>query len=261
MTRLIRHKISIATAAFLFAWALIAVFEAQSLAWQDTSAIAKPKAKAKTKTSGRTARPGYYQGRRIADVMSYEGAEWLIRPSRVDEEQPDKMLDALRIPEGATVADVGAGVGYTSLKIAQRVGPKGRVLATDLQPEMLRMLADNAEAAGVTNIKGIRCTPTDPKLPENAVDLIIMVDVYHECSDPEATLQGLRKALKPDGRLVLVEYRGEDPDVPIKPEHKMTLKQVRKELEPQGFVFKESLEFLPWQHLIILGKSNVDPMP
>ena len=106
----------------------------------------------------------------------------------------------------------------------------------------------------MTNIKPIRATQTDTKLPEAAVDLILMVDVYHECTDPETTLKGLFKALKPGGRLVLVEFRGEDPDVPIKPEHKMTLKQVRREVEPQGFTFKESLEFLPWQHVIIFEK-------
>ena len=138
--------------------------------------------------------------------------------------------------------------------MARRVGPRGTVLATDIQPEMLRMLRNNAREAGVTNIKPIRSTQDDPKLPEGAVDLILMVDVYHECSAPELTLLGLFKALKPSGRLVLVEFRGEDPDVPIKPEHKMTLDQVRREVEPQGFVFKESLEFLPWQHVIIFEK-------
>ena len=152
-----------------------------------------------------------------------------------------------------------------SIRLARRVGPKGTVYATDVQPEMLRMLASNARAAGLTNIKPVRCTQTDPRLPEGQVDLILMVDVYHECSDPEATLQGpAEAALKPGGRLVLVEFRGEDPDVPIKPEHKMTLTQVRRELEPQGFTFKESLEFLPWQHIIIFEKpanpgANDDP--
>jgi ubiquinone/menaquinone biosynthesis C-methylase UbiE len=194
-------------------------------------------------------------GRRVADVMTFHGADWLVRPEREQEEQPDAMLDALKIAPGATVADVGAGVGYTSLKLAQRVGPKGTVYATDVQPEMLRMLVANARDAGVKNIKSIRCTATDPKLPESQVDLILMVDVYHECSDPEATLQGLRKALKPGGRLVLVEFRAEDPEVPIKPEHKMTVVQVRRELEPQGFTFKDSLEFLPWQHVIIFEKK------
>jgi ubiquinone/menaquinone biosynthesis C-methylase UbiE len=193
-------------------------------------------------------------GRRIADVMSWEGAEWLFRETRVEEEQPEAMLDALKIPRGATVADVGAGAGYHSIRLARRVGPKGTVLATDIQPEMLRMLRENARSAGVANIKPIRATQLDTKLPDETVDLVLMVDVYHECSDPERVLQGLFKALKNTGRLVLVEFRGEDDWVPIKPEHKMTLEQVRHEVEPQGFVFKDSLEFLPWQHVIIFEK-------
>jgi SAM-dependent methyltransferase len=212
-------------------------------------------APAKPKVQRRRNGPRMYMGRPIADVMTFHGADWLVRPEREQEEQPEAMLDALKIAPGATVADVGAGVGYTSLKLARRVGPTGTVYATDVQPEMLRMLVSNARAAGIKNVKPIRCSADDPKLPEGTVDLIVMVDVYHECSDPEATLHGLRKALKPGGRLVLVEFRGEDPDVPIKPEHKMTLAQVRRELEPQGFVFKESLEFLPWQHIITFEKT------
>jgi SAM-dependent methyltransferase len=211
--------------------------------------------KAKSKAPRRRGSSRMYMGRPIADVMTYHGADWLVRPEREQEEQPDAMLDALKIPQGATVADVGAGVGYTSLKLAQRVGARGTVYATDIQPEMLRMLVANARDAGVKNVKPIRCTASDPKLPEGQIDLILMVDVYHECSDPEATLQGLKKALKPGGRLVLVEFRAEDSEVPIKPEHKMTLAQVRRELEPQGFTFKESLEFLPWQHIIIFEKA------
>ena len=166
------------------------------------------------------------------------------------------MVNALKIPEGATVADVGAGVGYTSLLLSRQVGPKGTVLATDLQPEMIQMLQANMREAGVKNVRSIRCTPSDTKLPEGMVDLALMVDVYHECIDPEAVLQGIRRALKPGGRLVLVEFRAEDPDVPIKPEHKMTLKQARREVEPQGYTFKESLEFLPWQHIIIFEKPK-----
>jgi ubiquinone/menaquinone biosynthesis C-methylase UbiE len=221
---------------------------------------AKPKSKPKSKagrasqTRARRDPAGFYMGRRIADVMSWEGAEWLFRETRIEEEQPEAMLDALNIPRGATVADVGAGAGYHSIRLARRVGPKGTVLATDLQPQMLKMLKDNARGARVTNIKPIRATQTDTKLPDAKVDLILMVDVYHECSDPETTLVGLYQALKPRGRLVLVEFRAEDPDVPIKPEHKMTLDQVRREVEPQGFLFKESLEFLPWQHVIIFEK-------
>jgi ubiquinone/menaquinone biosynthesis C-methylase UbiE len=189
--------------------------------------------------------------------MSWQGADWLFRETRIEEEQPEAMLDALRIPRGATVADVGAGAGYHSIRMARRVGPEGTVLATDLQPEMLQMLRQNAETAGVSNIKPMLATQRDTKLPDGKVDLILMVDVYHECSAPEVILQGMKKALRPGGRLVLVEFRGEDPEVPIKPEHKMTLKQVRREVEPQGFTFKDSLEFLPWQHVIIFEKPPV----
>jgi len=229
----------------------------QPKAEQDsTKTKSKAKGKAGRSSKARTRRdlPGFYMGREIAPVMSWEGVDWLFRETRIEQEEPEAMLNALKIPRGATVADVGAGAGYHSIPLARRVGPKGTVLATDLQPEMLRMLQANARTAGVTNIKSIRCTQTDPRLPEGMVDLVLMVDVYHECSDPEATLQGLMRALKPRGRLVLVEFRAGDPKVEIRPEHTMTLDQVRREVEPQGFIFKESLEFIPWQRIIIFEK-------
>ena len=230
----------------------------RALAAQDDPAPARTQAKPKAPRRRGEART--YMGRPIADVMTFHGADWLVRPEREQEEKPDAMIDALKIAAGATVADVGAGVGYNSFKLARRVGPTGTVYATDVQPEMLRMLVENARSAGIKNVKPVRCTSTDPRLPEGQVDLILMVDVYHECSDPEATLHGLHMALKPGGRLVLVEFRAEDPDVPIKPEHKMTLAQVRRELEPQGYTFKESLEFLPWQHIIIFEKPAGEPV-
>ncbi len=221
-----------------------------------STARPKAKTKAKAKAPARNDPPGFYMGRPIADVMSWEGADWLFRETRIQEEQPEAMLRSLKIPAGATVADVGAGAGYYSIRLARKVGPKGVVYATDVQPEMLRFLRENARAARVANIKPIRSTQTKTNLPAGTIDLILMVDVYHECTDPEVILQGLLTALKPGGRLVLVEFRGEDPEVPIKPEHKMTLEQVRKEVEPQGFTFKESLEFLPWQHVIIFEKPR-----
>jgi ubiquinone/menaquinone biosynthesis C-methylase UbiE len=219
----------------------------------------KPKAKSSRSPRTRARRDprGFYMGRQIAQVMSWEdgGIEWLFRETRIDEEQPEAMLDALKIPPGATVADVGAGAGYHSIRLARRVGPQGTVLATDVQREMLLTLRGNAQAAGVTNIKPLLATQTDTKLPKGGVDLILMVDVYHECSDPERILHGLFEALKPGGRLVLVEFRAEDPLVPIRPEHKMTVEQVRREIEPQGFVLVDRpLEFLPWQHVIIFAK-------
>ncbi|MDR3617955.1 MAG: class I SAM-dependent methyltransferase [Paludisphaera borealis] len=222
----------------------------------------KPKADAKQadqpKPKARRDRPGFYMGRRIADVMSWQGAEWLYRETRIEEEQPEAMLDALEIAPGSTVADVGTGAGYHSIRLARRVGDGGAVLATDVQPEMLDLLRENARTAGIENIKPLLATQRDTKLPAGKVDLILMVDVYHEVSSPEVLLAGLHKALRPGGRLVLVEFRGEDPEVPIKPEHKMTLKQVRREVEPQGFRFQRSLEFLPWQHVIIFEKPKPD---
>jgi ubiquinone/menaquinone biosynthesis C-methylase UbiE len=255
-------RLALAFAAFGLAGALAAsqAAGAQTTGADEPSKAARPESKGAArpaaKSKARREPKGFYMGRRIADVMSYEGAAWLLRESREQEEHPEQMLDALKIPAGATVADVGAGVGYTSLRLAARVGPEGTVYATDLQPEMLRMLAANVQEAGYKNVKPVRCTPSDPKLPAEKLDLILMVDVYHECSEPVATLKGLRAALKPGGRLVLVEFRAEDPDVPIKPEHKMTLRQARREVEPQGFAFKDSLEFLPWQHIIIFEKPK-----
>jgi ubiquinone/menaquinone biosynthesis C-methylase UbiE len=217
-------------------------------------AVAQEAAKTRPKPGDRVPKSREYKGREIAETMSFLGADWLIRESREEEERPDQMLDSLKIKPGDVVADVGAGVGYTSLRLSRRVGPEGKVLATDIQPEMIRMLRANMRTFGVKNVVPLLATQTDTKLPEGKVDLVIMVDVYHECSDPEALLQGIRKALKPGGRLVLVEYKAEDPNVPIKPEHKMTTAQARKEVEPQGFAFKEVLDFLPWQHILIFER-------
>jgi ubiquinone/menaquinone biosynthesis C-methylase UbiE len=210
---------------------------------------------------GRGVLDGTYMGRLIAPAMSYLGADWLLRPEREVEEEPERMLDALGIEPGMTVADVGAGVGYTSVRIAKRVGPTGTVLATDIQPQMIRMLRQNIRRMKLESvIKPILCTPQDPKLPEGQVDLVIMVDVYHECSHPVETLQGIRRALKPGGRLVLVEFRAEDPEVPIKPEHKMSVEQARGEVEPQGFPFVKLHDFLPWQHILVFEKPRApDP--
>ncbi|HEV8717064.1 MAG TPA: methyltransferase domain-containing protein [Candidatus Binatia bacterium] len=200
--------------------------------------------------------PKTFKGRVIAPAMSYQGAGWLERPDREATEQPEKVLDALKIAPGSTVADIGSGTGYFSLRLAKRVGPQGRVLATDIQPQMLALLDENRRAAGTRNIEPILCTPTDAKLPAGQLDLALMVDVYHELAYPEETMAQVRRALKPDGRLVLVEYRGEDASVPIKPEHKMTLAQVRAEIEPMGFQVQEVLEFLAYQRVIVFKKTR-----
>jgi len=200
--------------------------------------------------------PKTFKGRVIAPAMSYRGAGWLERPDRESTQQPEKVLDALKIASGSTVADIGAGTGYFSLRLAKRVGPQGRVLATDIQPQMLAFLKDNMRANGIQNIEPILCTPTDAKLPAGQLDLALMVDVYHELEYPEETMAQVRRALKPDGRLVLIEYRGEDPTVPIKPEHKTTLAQVRTEVEPMGFRLQEVLEFLVQQRIMVFVKND-----
>src|SRR6202035_3844148 len=166
-------------------------------------------------------------GRQIAPVMGAAGAGWLERPEREAEEAPEKALDALGIRSGMVVADIGAGTGYMSLRIAKRVGPTGKVYANDLQPDMLRRLRENAARAKIANIETVLGEEADPKLPPGQMDLVLLVDVYHEFSEPQKMLRKIRETLKPDGRLVLLEYRKEDPSIPIRPEHKMSVAQVK----------------------------------
>ena len=152
------------------------------------------------------------------------------------------------------VADIGCGSGYVSRKISKKVGATGRIYGVDIQPEMLALLAKRMAMFRITNVQPVRGTITDPQVPRASCDTMIMVDVYHEFSEPEKMLDRIRESLKPGGRLVLLEYRGEDPKVPIKPEHKMTVKQVRAEVEPEGFRFDQSIEVLPEQHIIVFRK-------
>ncbi len=197
-----------------------------------------------------------YEGRRIAGTCSYLGADWLDRPERAQREQPEKVLDLLGITRGMTVADVGAGTGYFTVRLARRVGANGSVLATEVQREMLAMLDARLVREKLDNVRLIPATEHQARLPERCCDLVLLVDVYHELSDPAGIMAGIRRALRDHGRLVLVEYRGEDPKVPIKPEHKMTLAQIRKELEPLGFAFVKSLEDLPDQRIVIFTRDD-----
>jgi ubiquinone/menaquinone biosynthesis C-methylase UbiE len=194
-------------------------------------------------------------GREYAGVMGAGGADWLVRPERSEEEQPDKAIALLGIAKGATVADIGAGNGYMTWRLAERVGPTGKVYANDIQPEMLQMLRENMLQRKLKNVETVLGKFDDPKLPANTMDLVLLVDVYHEFNAPQQMLRGIRDALKPDGRLVLLEYRGEDPSVPIRPEHKMTVAQVRAELEPEGYRVDRVLEDLPRQHILIFKKT------
>ena len=192
-------------------------------------------------------------GRRIATVMSHLGAEWLDRPERVSEEQPDKAIAALAISPGATVADVGAGSGYMTARLAVAVGPTGRVYATDVQPEMIEKLKARVNAANLQNVTPVLSTADDPRLPEGAIDLILMVDVYHELAAPQRVLQQLKRALKPAGLLVLLEYRKEDPSIPIREEHKMTVADAKAEVEAEGYRLASVIETLPRQHILIFS--------
>jgi ubiquinone/menaquinone biosynthesis C-methylase UbiE len=194
-------------------------------------------------------------GREYARPMSADGADWLSRPERDGEEQPKLAIEALNIPKGATVADIGAGSGYVTALLARRVGPSGKVYATDIQVRMLDLLREYIARQKLANVEPVLGAIDDPKLPADTVDLALMVDVYHEFSEPQKMLRGIRAALKADGRMALVEYRGEDPSVPIRPEHKMTVVQVRAEIEPEGFRFVKTIETLPRQHIIIFVKQ------
>lgn len=196
-----------------------------------------------------------YMGRDIAKVMSYYGASWLERPERKEEERPDLVLAALDLKPGMKVADIGAGSGYYSSRIAERVGKEGIVYAVDVQPEMIEILRLQMKQRHVTNVTPILGTETDPKLPASALDLAIMVDVYHEFEYPYEMLAAIVKALKPGGRVAFVEFRGGDPAVPIKAVHTMTEAQVRKEAAVQPLEWVKTVSDLPWQHLIVFRKK------
>jgi ubiquinone/menaquinone biosynthesis C-methylase UbiE len=209
------------------------------------------------------AQPGVHpiSGRKYAGVMGANGAGWLVRPERESEEQPDAALDAIGIAKGSTVADVGAGAGYMTWRLAERVGPEGKVYGNDIQPRMLELLRKNMEQRKLANVEPVLGAFDDPKLPAAAIDLVLMVDVYHELSEPQRMLRHIRESLKPDGRLVLLEYRAEDPAVPIRAEHKMTVEQARTEVEAEGYHLSKVLENLPRQHILVFTKSAGGPRP
>lgn len=199
----------------------------------------------------------FYLGRQIAQVMGYGGASWLERAEREKEEEPAKLYKALDLKAGMTVADVGAGSGYHSFRMAKLVGEKGKVLAVDIQQEMLDLITDRAKKEKVTNVEPVKGTIKDPKLPEGEVDLILLVDVYHEFEFPYEMTEKMVASLKPGGRLVFVEYRLEDREVPIKLVHKMTERQVIKEMaEFPDMEHAKTVDTLPWQHVVIFTKKE-----
>jgi len=197
-------------------------------------------------------------GRVLAPTMGVEGADWLDRPEREREEAPSKAIAALGLKPGDVVADIGAGSGYYTVRVAAAVGPTGRVVATDLQPGMLAILKARLAREHVRNVELVQGRADDPVLPAKTFDLLLMVDVYHELASPQVFVRKLKEALKRDGRLVLIEFRREDPRVPIREEHKMSVEQVREELGADGFRIERVIDVLPWQHIIVL-RPGVSP--
>lgn len=197
-----------------------------------------------------------YMGRRVAQTMHYAGAEWLIRDEREREERCSLMLANLGVKPGMTICDMGCGNGFYTLKLARMTGDKGFVVGVDVQPEMLAMLRKRMESQGIENVIPVLGSFHNPRLPPNSIDLILLVDVYHEFSHPEPMLAAMRRSLKQDGLIVLVEYRAEDPEVPIKELHKMSKAQVNKELTANGFKLAKEFDGLPWQHMLFYGKND-----
>lgn len=196
-----------------------------------------------------------YLGREIAQVMGHEGSLWLERPGRKREEAPDRLLEALALKPGDQVADIGAGTGYFSLPIAARL-PQGQVFAIDIQPEMLEVIEYLCKENKIANITPILGGQQQPNLPPDSIDLALMVDAYHEFDYPREMMQGIISALRPGGRVILAEYRAENPLVMIKPLHKMSQVQVRRELEELGLIWQRTDNRLPQQHLFFFEKAN-----
>jgi len=197
----------------------------------------------------------FYMGREIAQVMGHEAADWLDRPERETEEAPTMLVKSLKLKPGMAIADIGAGSGYLSFMMAKPVGSTGKVYAEDIQPEMLDIVRKKAVESGQKNVVPWLGTTTDPKLPAQSIDLMILVDVYHEFDKPYEMVSNMVKGLKPGGRLVFVEYRKEDPNVPIKEVHKMSVAQVRKEMTLFPLDYKETIEILPRQHIIVFTRK------
>ena len=247
-----REAIAIGVSLLLFACAEARAPQAAS----NTAATAARERSASIYRFGRATRDGigkYYQGREIAQVMGHLGAAWLERRSRRREERTDLLIDRLPLEPDFHVADIGAGTGYFTFPVAQRV-PEGKVYAVDIQPEMLAMIRQRATTDSVANVELVLGREDSTELPANTIDLAFIVDAYHEFSYPKEIGESIVTALKPNGRLVLVEYRGEDPMVPIKPLHKMTERQVKKELRALGLRWEATRDYLPQQHVLVFRK-------
>jgi ubiquinone/menaquinone biosynthesis C-methylase UbiE len=197
----------------------------------------------------------FYMGREIAQVMGHQGADWLERPERAETEMPDRVVKQMRLKLTDVVADIGAGTGYFSFRLSRAV-PQGKVYAVDIQPEMLAIIEQRKRSLKADNVVSVLGTEMDATLPAQQVDVVLLVDAYHEFSFPREMMESIVRGLKPGGRVIQVEYRAEDPDVPIKQIHKMSVDQARKEMAAAGLVWRETRDFLPQQHFIVYEKPR-----
>ena len=198
----------------------------------------------------------HYMGREISDIMGWQAHDWLDRPERESEERTDLLLQALELRPGMVIADIGAGTGYLSQRMSAAVGPDGRIHAVDVQPMMVRMLQRLTRISGFANIEPSRCAEHDVQLPERSLDMAIMLDVYHELSCPHEMLASIVRATRPGGSIVFVEFKEEDPDIPIKPLHKMSETRVRREASVHRLVWERTVSHLPWQHVIFFRRAR-----
>jgi len=226
-----------------------------SLLAQDSSTAKPDQSRYTSKKPSRDGTGKVYMGREISHVMGHAAINWLERPERIKEEAPDLMVKKMNLKPDDVVADIGAGSGYFTFRI-QPLVPKGQVIAVDIQDEMLEFVKNRTKEGGFKNVKTHKGIPEDTQLPANSITVAFIVDAYHEFSHPWEMIRSIVKALKPGGRLILLEYRGEDPEVPIKPLHKMTEKQSILEMEAAGLKHKETLEFLPIQHFMVFVKPK-----
>ncbi len=254
-----KKKITGPAFGLLMGWCLVVAGFPAASGWSQSSDAQVSTVEADPPRPQEQARRAYL-GRVVAQPMSHLGAGWLIRPTRQEEERPDESLKQLGLEEGMTTCDMGCGNGFWTLMMARVVGPSGRVLAVDIQPEMLKKLELRALESKLENVEPILGEVDDPKLPVGEIDLVMMVDVYHEFSHPESMLWSIRRSLKPDGVVALLEYREEDPRVPIKPRHKMSKPQIMKEYHANGFKLVREYNELPWQHLMFFARDD-SPLP
>jgi precorrin-6B methylase 2 len=244
---------AVTTAGPFWRWGLLGCLLAASLTLAQPAAFAQRYTPAPASADGIGKR---YMGREIAEVMGWQGAAWLEREEREREERTDLLLAALALRPGMVVADIGAGSGYLSRRMAPSVTPGGKVWAVDVQPEMISLLQSSAKSSGLTQIEARLSSVDDVRLPADSVDLAVMVDVYHELAYPYEVMGSILKALKPGGRVVFVEYKAEDPRVPIKPLHKMSEAQIKREAAVFPLEWERTVSTLPWQHVVVFRKRG-----